>query len=276
MCLDMMEQSVEIEKNVKIVRFIRYPFANNNHFQQSTAFADSRSPDNRWTFDRYTQQRSRKMQKSKRMIQKLQNFPPLSLQGDLSNEDSDTRNNVSFVVQNASPIKLPKIDGVETATEEIGAKYVKLDQAWYCTEFDDYIGGVWNCELINVEKLLTDNDGKHNQDLRCNRKKLGLEESLLDIWKEVLGSDEITIFDNFFVRGDDLLKLRHSLNLIIMRRSSLRATFYCQNNNFYREIHSGTENYIARWKITPKRTSLTVTNPFHTIFAVSTMISGTN
>ncbi|KAM3716917.1 Imidazoleglycerol-phosphate dehydratase [Dirofilaria immitis] len=104
------------------------------------------------------------MQKSKRMIQKLQNFPPLSLQGDLSNEDSDTRNNVikfkmpveflqskflyvSFVVQNASPIKLPKIDGVETATEEIGAKYVKLDQAWYCTEFDDYIGGVWNCEL---------------------------------------------------------------------------------------------------------------------------------
>ncbi|KAM3724487.1 Bacitracin synthase [Dirofilaria immitis] len=335
-----------------------------------------------------------------------------------SSTDTETYQ-ISFVVQNASPIKLPKIDGVETVTEEIGAKYAKFDQAWYCTEFEDYIEILVEyriakysdlkikntmelftqiasqvlsnrfakvqdilkySKLANVEKLLSDNENQENMIEVQNtiEKNWMLEESLLDIWKEVLGSDEITIFDNFFARGGhsllipnicykieqqinyqcppkaifkyqtvkelaeyisnkqnskflttskqilkihvcplqesllrmyynlaeeavasisssatsavnttttlaadfikayqtgfsislksiDLIKLRQSLNLIIMRHSSLRTTFYCQNNNFYQEIHSGTENYIIPRKITSKQASLIVPNPFHTI-----------
>ncbi|MCP9258662.1 AMP-binding enzyme family protein [Dirofilaria immitis] len=301
-----------------------------------------------------------------------------------SSTDTETYQ-ISFVVQNASPIKLPKIDGVETVTEEIGAKYAKFDQAWYCTEFEDYIEILVQdilkySKLANVEKLLSDNENQENMIEVQNtiEKNWMLEESLLDIWKEVLGSDEITIFDNFFARGGhsllipnicykieqqinyqcppkaifkyqtvkelaeyisnkqnskflttskqilkihvcplqesllrmyynlaeeavasisssatsavnttttlaadfikayqtgfsislksiDLIKLRQSLNLIIMRHSSLRTTFYCQNNNFYQEIHSGTENYIIPRKITSKQASLIVPNPFHTI-----------
>lgn len=46
---------------------------------------------------------------------------------------------ISFVVQNASATKLPKIEGVETVVEEIPSKYAKFDQSWYFTEFEDNI-----------------------------------------------------------------------------------------------------------------------------------------
>ncbi|VDO24867.1 unnamed protein product, partial [Onchocerca flexuosa] len=321
---------------------------------------------------------------------------------------------ISFVVQNASAIKLPKIDGVKTVTEEIGAKYAKFDQAWYCTEFEDYIEisveyriakysdlkikhtvEVFNqiasqvlsnrsaevksileySKSVSVEKLIINKDNQNDmiEIQSVSKKNWVLEDDLLRIWKEILESSEITIFDNFFAKGGhsllipnicykieqqinyqcppqaifkyqtiselaeyisnkqnsknliaskqilkipvcplqesllrmyynltedaatsitttadntittltvdlvkayqtgfsislksiDLSKLRHSLNLIIMRHSSLRATFYCKNNNFFQEIHSGTEIYIAPQRINPEQKPLVVPNPFH-------------
>ncbi|KAL3985853.1 AMP-binding enzyme family protein [Acanthocheilonema viteae] len=321
---------------------------------------------------------------------------------------------ISFVVQNASAIKLPKIDGVETVTEEIGAKYAKFDQAWYCTEFEDHIEmlveyriGKYSdlkikhtmelfvqiasqvlsnlsvsmkdilksSKLVNVEKLMIKNDNREDtikvQD--TIKKNWMLEENLLGIWKEVLECPEISIFDNFFARGGhsllvpiicykieqqinyqcppqaifkyqtvselaeyickkqnsmalmssneklkirvcplqeslvrmyyneaakvitsitvtsnataltsdlikayqtgfsivlesiDLSKLRNSLNLIIIRHSSLRTTFYCQNNDFFQEIHSGTEIYIIPRVINFEEEALLVSNPFYAI-----------
>ncbi|VDM20755.1 unnamed protein product, partial [Wuchereria bancrofti] len=323
---------------------------------------------------------------------------------------------VSFVVQNASATKLARIDGAETIVEEINAKYAKFDQAWYCTEFEDYIemsveykiekysdseikhamelfvqiasqllsnrsmkvkGILKSCELIKVEKPLIENDNPANvnETQGTIKKSWMLEEVLLSIWKEVLECSEISVFDNFFAIGGhsllipsicykieqqvnyqcppqaifkyqtvrelaqhisskqdlkilatsneklkirvcplqeslvkmyynvatetsistssttiatvttittDLIKayqtgfsislksinfskLRHSLNLILMRHFALRATFYCQNNDFFQQIHSGTEIYITPRKTNIEGASLIVPNPFHAI-----------
>uniref|UniRef100_A0A8R1TYL4 oleoyl-[acyl-carrier-protein] hydrolase n=1 Tax=Onchocerca volvulus TaxID=6282 RepID=A0A8R1TYL4_ONCVO len=321
---------------------------------------------------------------------------------------------ISFVVQNASAIKLPEIDGVKTVTEETGAKYAKFDQAWYCVEFEDYIeisveyriakysnltikhtmelftqiasqvlsnrsaevkSILEYSKLVSVEKPVIDKDNQEDviEIQSASKKNWVLKDVLLGIWKEILECPEITILDNFFAKGGhsllipnicykieqqinyqcppqaifkyqtvnelaeyiskkqnleilttskqilkirvcplqesllrmyynlaeeaatsitttavsnittmtvdlvkayqtgfsislksvDLSKLRHSLNLIIMRHSSLRATFYCQNNNFFQEIHSGTEIYIAPRKINLEQKPLVVPNPFH-------------
>ncbi|KAK6108665.1 AMP-binding enzyme family protein [Brugia pahangi] len=332
---------------------------------------------------------------------------------------------VSFVVQNASATKLPRIDGVETIVEEINAKYAKFDQAWYCTEFEDYIevsveykiekysdleikyamelfvqiasqllsnrsmkvkGILKSCELIRVEKPLIENNNSKNVNATEGtiKKSLMLEEVLLGIWKEVLECSEISVFDNFFAIGghsllipnicykieqqvnyqcppqaifkyqtvrelaqhinnkqdlkilttsneklkirvcplqeslakmyynaatetsisslptttttattitSDLIKayqtgfsialkcinfskLRHSLNLILMRHFALRATFYCQNNDFFQQIHSGTEIYITPRKTNIEGASLIVPNPFHAIPILCWLIDG--
>ncbi|EFO26749.2 AMP-binding enzyme family protein [Loa loa] len=330
---------------------------------------------------------------------------------------------ISFVVQSASAIKIPKIEGVETIIEEIGTKYAKFDQAWYCTEFEDCIEMsveyrtekysnlkikhamelfvqiasqilssrsaevkdiLESSKLINVNKLMVemikDDNSKDMSEVQDTIKKNWmLEEALLSIWKEVLGSPEISTFDNFFARGGhsllipsicykieqqinyqcppqaifkyqtieelakyidnkqnskalmaskerfkirvcplqeslvgmyynavtetavstsfittttttrsttaplttdlikayqtgfsislksiNLSKLRRSLNLIIMGHSAFRATFYCQNNDFFQEIHSGTEIYITP-RTTSEQAAMIVPNPFHAV-----------
>lgn len=335
---------------------------------------------------------------------------------------------ISFVVQNASAIKLPKIDGVETFTEEIGAKYAKFDQAWYCTEFEDYIeisveyrikkysdlkikhamelfvqiasqvlsnrstrveDILESSKPINAEKLMIENN--NSEDMigiqGTVKKNWMLEEALLSIWKEALECPEISIFDNFFARGGhsllipsicyrieqqinyqcppqaifkyqtvkelaeyisnkqnskvlmtsneklkihicplqeslvrmyynvaaevvtstsstststasattvlttdlikayqtgfsislkslNLLKLRKSLNLIIMRHSALRTTFFCENNDFFQEIHSGTETYIIPRKTSFEQAVLIVPNPFHAVPILCWLMDG--
>uniref|UniRef100_A0A0R3RTJ9 oleoyl-[acyl-carrier-protein] hydrolase n=1 Tax=Elaeophora elaphi TaxID=1147741 RepID=A0A0R3RTJ9_9BILA len=340
---------------------------------------------------------------------------------------------ISFVVQNASAIKLPKIDGVETIIEELDAKYAKFDQAWYFTEFEDYIElfieykngkysdlkikhiverfvqitsqilsnssvsvkAILESKLVNVKKLMIKNDDNSEDMIEVQsviRKNWMLEEALLSIWKKVLESSEISIFDNFFAIGGhsllipticyqieqqinyqcppqlifkyqtvrelaeyiskkqnlkmliisnekfkipvcplqeslvkmyynevaevktspspitttttttisstttaltsdlikayqtgfsialkriNLLKLRHSLNLIIMHHSALRTTFYCKNNNFFQEIHSGSEIYITPRMTTDfKEDTLIVPNPFRTVPILCWLIDG--
>lgn len=324
---------------------------------------------------------------------------------------------ISFVVQNASVIKLPKIDRVETDTEEIGAKYAKFDQSWYFTEFEDgiemlveYKSGKYSgskirhnmelfvqmasqvlsshssanvkcilesSKLVNVGELTIENDKL--EDMIESQGKMGtnwmLEKTLLGIWREVLESPVISISDNFFAIGGhsllipticykieqqinyrcppqaifkyqtirelaehickeqnsvvlmtsneklkiricplqeslvkmyyneaikgvtstssittivttdatadnikayqtgfsialksiNLRKLRHSLNLIIMHHSALRTTFFYEDNDFYQEIHSGTEVYITPGVTNIGQETPITPNPFHAI-----------
>ncbi|VDK72408.1 unnamed protein product [Litomosoides sigmodontis] len=333
---------------------------------------------------------------------------------------------ISFVVQNASAIKLPNIDGVETVIEEIGAKYAKFDQAWYFTEFEDGIemlveyrsekysdlkikhdmelfvqmaSQVLSSRSVNVKCILESSklvsvgksilkNGKP-EDMTESQGKMAmnwmLEETLLGIWKEVLENPTVSIFDNFFAIGGhsllipticykieqqvsyqcppqaifkyqtvrelaehiwkeqksvvlmtaneklkirvcplqeslvkmyyneaikgvtstsfvttavasdaevvdnikayqtgfsivlksvNLRKLRHSLNLIIMHHSALRTTFLHQDNDFYQEVHSGTEVYVTPRVTGIEREVPTTPNPFHAIPLLCWLIGG--
>ncbi|CAG9535664.1 unnamed protein product [Cercopithifilaria johnstoni] len=343
-----------------------------------------------------------------------------------SNTGSTEAYQISFVVQNTSTIKLLKIEGVKIVAEEISAKYSKFDQAWYCTEFEDHIEMsveyriekysdlkikhtmelfaqiasqvlsnrsanvkdiIESSKLINDRKLMIDNPEDMVEVSSIIRKNWILEETLLGIWKEVLESPEVSIFDNFFARGGhsllipticykieqqisyrclpqiifkyqtvselaeyickkqnsmilitsnekskirvcplqeslvkmyyneatkimtpisfitttitsnaaaliadlikayqtgfsialksiNLSKLKHSLNLIIMRHSALRTTFYCQNNIFFQEIHSGTEIYIIPRVANFEQEVLKIPNPFYTIPILCWLIDG--
>ncbi|VDN03035.1 unnamed protein product [Thelazia callipaeda] len=60
----------------------------------------------------------------------------------------------------------------------------------------------------------------------------------------------------------NLLRLKYTLNLIILRHCALRTTFYCQNRKFFQEIHSGSEVYVAPRKITSEFPENMPLNPF--------------
>uniref|UniRef100_A0A915PIR2 oleoyl-[acyl-carrier-protein] hydrolase n=1 Tax=Setaria digitata TaxID=48799 RepID=A0A915PIR2_9BILA len=77
------------------------------------------------------------------------------------------------------------------------------------------------------------------------------------------------------LKSINLSKLRYSLNLIIIRHFVLRSTFYCQNNDFFQEIHSGSEIYIALQRMNSQDATPRIPNPFHTIPILCWLIDGT-
>lgn len=100
-----------------------------------------------------------------------------------------------------------------------------------------------------------------------------LQESLIKMYYNVLieeatTTDLIKAYQTGFsisLKSVNLSKLTHSLNLIIMLHPALRTTFYRENNNFFQEIHSGTEMYIIPRKSSPEHAAMIVANPFHEV-----------
>lgn len=73
----------------------------------------------------------------------------------------------------------------------------------------------------DVQKLLDEEDANPDDNLKEEKKEIdkgqprnALEQYLLDIWKEILGKDDLTVFDNFFAAGGNKEKANRFLDRI--------------------------------------------------------------
>ena len=104
----------------------------------------------------------------------------------------------------------PTVDGIAQVIAELQLEE-KPDE-----ELDDLLAELEGLSEEEVEKLLQEesSDSEPNQPEEEPKPINALEAYLLGLWREALGRDDLTIFDNFFAKGGDEQKAQQVLDVL--------------------------------------------------------------